>query len=136
MNRVSIVTAGAVLLLLLSGCSHRPTPEEVRASELEARASRSAAAAESVPASVASQTKAKCESDLRSKADKSSGQYVHTIESVAFVGDVSEYRLRNRPQAYDVVVNYSVRITASGEMVKSKKTCRVADNGDVEWMAA
>lgn len=136
MNRVSIVTAGAVLLLLLSGCSHRPTPEEVRASELEARASRSAAAAEAIPASVVSQTKAKCENDLRAKASKSSGQSVHTVESVDFVGDVSEYALRNQPHGYDVVVSYSVRMTASGDVVKSKQTCRAFDSGKVDWLAA
>jgi hypothetical protein len=136
MNRVSATTACLISLLLITGCAHRATPEEVRASELAARASRSAAAADSIPAAVTSRTKSACENDLRSLASKSSGKYVHTVESVEFLGDVSEYNLRNRPHAYDIVVSYTVRMAASGELVKSKGTCRVNDSGSVEWMAA
>jgi hypothetical protein len=125
------------ILLLTTGCAApRATPEEVRASELAARASRSAAAAASIPESVITQTKAACEQDLRSLASKSSGKYVHTVDSVQFIGDVSEYDMRNRPHAYDIVVSYTVRMTVTGELVKSKQTCRVTDAGNVEWMAA
>jgi hypothetical protein len=125
------------ILLLTAGCAApRATPEEVRASELAARASRSAAAAASIPENVTTQTKAACEQDLRSMAQTSSGKYMHTVDSVQFVGNVSEYDMRNRPHAYDIVVNYTVRMTATGELVKSKKTCRVTDAGKVEWMAA
>jgi hypothetical protein len=124
-------------LLVAAGCAApRATPEEVRASELAARASRSATAAASIPDSVTTQTKAACENDLRSLASKSSGKYVHTVDSVQFVGNVSEYEMRNRPHAYDIVVSYAVRMTATGELVKSKQTCRVTDAGKVEWMAA
>jgi hypothetical protein len=125
-----------VLLLLVTGCAHRATPEEARASDLAARASRSAAAAAAIPDSVTTQTKTACENDLRSLASKSSGKYVHTVDSVQFIGDVSEYDMRNRPHAYDIVVSYTVRMTATGELVKSKQTCRVTDAGNVEWMAA
>lgn len=126
-----------VSLLLVTGCAQkRATPEEVRASDLAARSSRSAAAAASIPDSVTTQTKTACENDLRSLASGSSGKYVHTVDSVQFVGNVSEYDMRNRPHAYDIVVSYAIRMTATGEMLKYKKTCRVSDTGRVEWMAA
>lgn len=60
---------------------------------------------------------------------------MHTGDSVQFVGDVSEYNLRNHPHGYDIVVSYTVR-TATGELVKSKQTCRAYDAGNVEWLAA
>lgn len=125
-----------VSVLLATGCAHRETPEEARASELAARASRSAAAAAAIPDSVIVRTKAACESDLRSLANRSSGKYVHTLDSLQFIGDVSEYDIRNRPHAYDIVVSYTVRMTATGELVASKQTCRVDDTGEVEWLAA
>jgi hypothetical protein len=58
------------------------------------------------------------------------------VDSVQFVGDVEEYNLRNRPHGYDIVVSSTVKMTATGELVKSKQTCRVSDSGDVEWLAA
>ena len=134
--KTAVASICLVSILLVTGCAHRATPEEARASDLAARASRSATAAAAIPDSVTTQTKTACENDLRSLASKSSGKYVHTVDSVQFVGDVSEYDMRNRPHAYDIVVSYAVRMTASGELVKSKKTCRVTDAGNVEWMAA
>jgi hypothetical protein len=125
------------ILLVAAGCAApRARPEEVRASELAARASRSATAAAAIPDSVTTQTKTACEKDLQSLAKASSGKYVHTVDSVQFVGNVSEYDMRNRPHAYDIVVSYAVRMTTTGELVKSKQTCRVTDAGKVEWMAA
>ncbi|MDQ0663384.1 hypothetical protein QFZ35_001882 [Arthrobacter ulcerisalmonis] len=132
----AVAAACLVLVLLNTGCAHRETPEEARAAELAARASRSAEAVAAIPASVTAQTKTACENDLKALAKVSSGKYVHTVESVQFVGDVSQYNLRNRPHAYDIVVNYTVRMTATGELVKSKQTCRVPDAGKVEWLAA
>jgi hypothetical protein len=125
-----------ISILLATGCAHRLTPEEARAADLAARASRSAEAAAVIPASVTAKTKTACENDLRSLASKSSGKYVHTVDSVQFVGDASEYNLRNRPHGYDIVVSYTVRMTATGELVKSKQTCRAYDAGNVEWLAA
>jgi hypothetical protein len=105
-----VAVACLVLLLGVTGCAaKRATPEEARASELAARASNSAAAATAIPESVRTQTKAACENDLRSRAAKSSGKYTHTLQSVDFIGDVSDYSLRNRPHAYDIVVSYTVR---------------------------
>jgi hypothetical protein len=125
------------MLLLSAGCAApRQTPEEARAADLAARASRSAEAAASIPASVITKTKAACEADLKALASKSTGKYVHTVDSVQFVGDVEEYNLRNRPHGYDIVVSSTVKMTATGELVKSKQTCRVSDSGDVEWLAA
>jgi hypothetical protein len=103
------------MLLVTAGCAApRATPEEVRASELAARASRSAAAAVTIPDSVTAQTKASCEKDLQALANASSGKYVHTVESVQFVGNVEEYNLRNRPHAYDIVVSYTVADDRNG----------------------
>lgn len=134
--KTAIASLCLVSTLLLTGCAHNVTPEEARAADLAARASQAAADAAAIPDSTTTQTKAACESDLHALADKSSGKYLHTVETVDFLGDVSEYSLRNRPHAYDVVVSYTVRMTATGELVKSKQTCRVTDAGDVEWMAA
>ncbi|MBT2549799.1 hypothetical protein [Arthrobacter sp. ISL-65] len=131
-----LATAGLVSLFLVAGCAHRATPEEVRASELAARSSRSAAAAADIPDSVKNQTKTACENDLRFQARTSNGKSAHAVQSVQFVGDVSEYDLRNRPHAYDIVVSYDISMTATGEVLSYKKTCRVGDDGDVDWMAA
>lgn len=134
--KTAVASLCLVSTLLVTGCATRVTPEEARASDLAARASRSAAAAAAIPASVTTQTKTACENDLRSLASRSSGKYVHTVDSVQFVGDVSEYDMRNRPHGYDIVVSYTVRMTATGELVKDKETCRVSDDGNVEWLAA
>lgn len=133
MKRAS-VSLCMVVLMLTTGCAERLTPEQARQSDLDARASHSAAAAAAIPAGVTTATKAACEADLSSRADGSSGKYVHTLESVDFVGSVSEYNLRNRPHAFDIETLYSVRMTATGQRLESTKICRVRDDGRVEWL--
>ena len=121
-------------LVLTTGCVEHLSPEEARQSNLDARASHSAAGAAAIPKSVTAATQVACEADLRSRADSSSGKYLHTLESVEFVGNVSEYNLRNRPHAYDMETLYSVRMTATGESLANTETCRVRDDGRVEWL--
>lgn len=123
-----------IALMFTTGCAERLTPEQARQSDLDARASHSVAAAAAIPAGVTTATKAACEADLSSRADGSSGKYVHTLESVDFVGNISEYNLRNRPHAYDIETLYSVRMTATGQRLESTKMCRVRDDGRVDWL--
>lgn len=121
-------------LMLTTGCAERLTPEQARQSDLDARASHSAEAAAAIPGSVIATVKAACEADLRSRADGSNGKYVHTLESVEFVGNVSEYNLRNRPHAYGIETRYGVRMADTGQRLTNTKTCCVRDDGQVEWL--
>ncbi|MEV7649151.1 hypothetical protein [Arthrobacter sp. NPDC089319] len=104
---------------------------------MEKRESWAAEAAAAIPDSVREATKATCTADLERKADASTGQREHTLESVEFEGEVSEYNIRHKPLAHEVNVRYILQMVSSGDTLKYLEKCRVrADGQGIDWLPA